>query len=83
MYKDVDLILPLSDHADFDDLVRAARESGAQRIITMHGEPKFAGHLRELGFNAEHLAHHPSGKNSTKKTRVKKAATAVPQSLFD
>ncbi len=84
MYKDVDLILPLSDHADFDDLVRAARESGAQRIITMHGEPKFAGHLRELGFNAEHLAHHPgSGKSAAKRKRVKKAATAVPQSLFD
>ncbi|MEJ7618699.1 MAG: MBL fold metallo-hydrolase, partial [Pyrinomonadaceae bacterium] len=25
MYKNVDLVLPLSDHADFDDLVRAAR----------------------------------------------------------
>src|SRR3712207_7388221 len=49
MYKDVDLVLPLSDHADYDDLVRLARESGARRIITMHGAKKFAAHLRELG----------------------------------
>lgn len=87
MYKDVDLVLPLSDHADFDDLVRAARESGAARIITMHGAPKFAAHLRELGFNAEHLAHHPgSGKKSAAaggKRPTKKAATAVARSLFE
>ena len=58
MYKGVDLILPFSDHADFDDLVRLARESQARRIITMHGAPKFAAILRDLGFNAEYLAQH-------------------------
>jgi Cft2 family RNA processing exonuclease len=80
MYRGVDLVLPLSDHADFDDLVRLARESGAQRIITMHGAPKFAAHLRELGLNAEHLAHHPG---AGKTTKAKKASTAVEQMLFD
>ena len=80
MYKGVDLVLPLSDHADFDDLVRLARETGARRIITMHGAPKFAAALRDLGLDAEHLAHHPgSGKN----TKTKRAATAVEQTLFD
>ena len=80
MYRGVDLVLPLSDHADFDDLVRLARETGAQRIITMHGAPKFAAHLRDLGLNAEHLAHHPAaGKNA----KAKRAATAVEQTLFD
>ncbi len=86
MYKGVDLILPLSDHADYDDLVRLARESGAARIITMHGEPKFAASLRELGLNAEHLAHHPTAapaKTKTKKGATKKAAPAVTPSLFD
>ena len=84
MYKGVDLILPLSDHADYDDLVRLARESGAERIITMHGEPKFAASLRELGLNAEHLAHHPGASTKTKKRAPKKAAaTAVNRSLFD
>ena len=82
MYKDVDLILPFSDHADFDELIRLARESGAQRIITMHGAPKFAAILRELGFNAEHLAHHP-GATDKKKRAPKKAATAINQSLFE
>lgn len=56
MYKNVDLVLPLSDHADFDDLVRIARESGASRIITMHGAPKFAAILRdEYGLDAAHI----------------------------
>ena len=84
MYKGVDLILPLSDHADFDDLVRIARESGARRIITMHGMPKFAALLRERGLNAEHLAHHPGSAlaKTARKRAPKKAATAVEGSLF-
>lgn len=81
MYRGVDLILPLSDHADFDELVHLARASGAQRIITMHGAPKFAAHLRELGLHAEHLAEHPS--QASGKRAVKKAATSVELSLFD
>jgi Cft2 family RNA processing exonuclease len=55
MYRNVDLLLPLSDHADFNELVLLASESGAKRIITMHGEPKFAQHLRDLGLPAEYL----------------------------
>jgi putative mRNA 3-end processing factor len=84
-YRGVDLILPLSDHADFDELVHLARASGAQRIITMHGEPKFAVHLRELGLNAEYLAPHP-GSTPTKTARkraTKKAATIIEPSLFN
>jgi putative mRNA 3-end processing factor len=74
MYKGVDLVLPLSDHADFDELVRIATESGARRIITMHGEPKFASYLREMGLNAEHLAHHPgtaAGKKQSGATNLR------------
>src|SRR5919202_910904 len=81
MYKGVDLVLPLSDHADFDDLVRLARESGAQRIITMHGAKKFAATLRDLGLNAEHLAQHPSQNSS--KGSTKKASTEVEKRLFE
>ncbi|HEX3560782.1 MAG TPA: MBL fold metallo-hydrolase [Pyrinomonadaceae bacterium] len=81
MYRGVDLLLPLSDHADFDELVRLARDSGAQRIITLHGAKKFAAHLRDLGLNAEHLAQHPSQQKGTKS--ASKASTAVEQSLFD
>lgn len=85
MYRGVDLVLPLSDHADYDELVHLARASGAQRIITMHGEPKFAATLRELGLNAEHLAHYPGAETAKtiKKRATKKATTIVEPSLFD
>lgn len=79
MYRGVDLLLPLSDHADFDDLVRLARESGARRIITMHGAKKFASILRELGLNAEHLAQHPS----QQKGATRRTATEAEQRLFE
>jgi len=84
MYRGVDLVLPLSDHADFDELVHLARASGADRIITMHGEPKFAAHLRTLGLNAEHLAPH-TGSGTAKivrKRSSKKGVTAAEPSLF-
>jgi Cft2 family RNA processing exonuclease len=85
MYRGVDLVLPLSDHADFDELVHLARASGAERIITMHGEPKFAALLRDLGLNAEHLAHHPGSApaETAKRRKTKKGAAAVAPSLFD
>lgn len=60
IYKDCDLVLPLSDHADFTELVRTARESGARKVYTTHGPPSFAAHLRSLGIDAEHLAEHPN-----------------------
>lgn len=59
IYRDCDLVLPFSDHADFAELVRTARESGASTIYTVHGPPQFAEHLRTLGMNATHLAAHP------------------------
>ena len=64
MYKDCDLVLPLSDHADFDELVRTATESGARKVWTVHGLPRFAEHLRSLGIDAEHLAEHPQAAGS-------------------
>jgi Cft2 family RNA processing exonuclease len=84
-YRGVDLILPLSDHADFDELVHLARASGAERIITMHGEPKFAATLRELGLNAEHLAQHSSSASAkvSRKRATKKAATNTEPTLFN
>lgn len=60
MYRHCDLVLPISDHADFDDLVRTAVESGASKIYTVHGGPGFAAHLRLIGLDAEHLAAHPN-----------------------
>jgi hypothetical protein len=48
----------------------------------MHGAKKFAGILRDLGLNAEHLAQHPSQQKATKGS-PRKAATAVEQKLFE
>lgn len=55
MYRGVDEVLPLSDHADVAELERMARESGARKILTVHGSPKFARHLRSIGLDAVHL----------------------------
>lgn len=59
IYRGCDLVLPLSDHADYAELVRTAQESGARRIYTVHGPERFADRLRALGLPAEHLAAHP------------------------
>jgi len=51
----VDEALPLSDHSDFDGLIEYVRRIRPQKIFTTHGPPKFAAHLRALGFDAEPL----------------------------
>lgn len=56
IYKDVGRVLPLSDHAGFDDLIRYVEESGARRVYTVHGGTKFATVLRERGIDAHFLA---------------------------
>lgn len=56
IYKDVGRVLPLSDHAGYDDLLRYVEESGARTIYTVHGSTKFATDLRERGYDAHFLA---------------------------
>ena len=51
----VDHALPLSDHADFDQLVETVRQVAPQQVYTTHGPDEFAGHLRDLGFSAQPL----------------------------
>lgn len=48
----VDYALPLSDHADFDELFEAVERVGASEIYCMHGPAEFVGHLQAAGFNA-------------------------------
>jgi putative mRNA 3-end processing factor len=50
-----DLALPLSDHADFDELITFARSVEPQIVYTTHGPVEFADHLRDAGFNARPL----------------------------
>lgn len=51
----VDLALPLSDHADFDELFETVRRVEPREIYCTHGPFDFAGHLRDAGFNAQPL----------------------------
>jgi Cft2 family RNA processing exonuclease len=34
---DADVLLPMSDHADFEELLRHVAETGAERVVAMHG----------------------------------------------
>jgi putative mRNA 3-end processing factor len=53
----VDYALPLSDHADYDQLVETVRRVKPREVFCTHGPAEFAEHLCELGFNAYPL--HP------------------------
>jgi Cft2 family RNA processing exonuclease len=48
----VDHALPLSDHADFDQLIETVRCVAPQEVYCTHGPQEFVGHLRDLGINA-------------------------------
>lgn len=51
-----DAAFPLSDHADYDDLLEYARLTGAKTIHTMHGfADEFARDLRRVGYHATPL----------------------------
>jgi Cft2 family RNA processing exonuclease len=52
----VDHAIPLSDHADYDQLVEAVRIVEPREVYCTHGSEEFVDHLRDLGFNAFPLA---------------------------
>jgi putative mRNA 3-end processing factor len=54
----VDHALPLSDHADFDQLIETVRRVEPREVFCTHGPAEFADHLRDRGFNAYPL--HPA-----------------------
>jgi len=48
---------PLSDHSDFQGLLRTVKRSRADRVFTTHGlSVEFARHLRKMGYDAQPLA---------------------------
>ncbi len=49
----VDEVIPLSDHADFPELMEYVRKAQPQKVFTVHGFPKFVDYLRDAGFDAE------------------------------
>ncbi len=52
----LDRAFPLSDHCDFQELVRFVKYCDPSKVYTVHGfSSEFAAHLRRLGFDAESL----------------------------
>lgn len=51
----VDHALPMSDHADFDELIELVHRVAPRRVRVTHGPPGFDEHLRALGFDAQPL----------------------------
>ncbi|MBD3381259.1 MAG: hypothetical protein GF404_03575 [candidate division Zixibacteria bacterium] len=50
-----DLTLPLSDHADYNELLEYVEKSDPKKIFTLHGFPEFAEDLRRRGYDAQYL----------------------------
>jgi hypothetical protein len=48
----VDHAIPLSDHADYEQLIETVRRVEPSEIHCTHGPVEFVDHLRDLGFNA-------------------------------
>lgn len=47
-----DEVLPLSDHADFSQLLAYLEEAQPEKVYTLHGFVEFAEILRQRGFDA-------------------------------
>src|SRR2546421_7657486 len=53
----VDAAFPLSDHADFHDLLEFVRQVAPKKVFTLHGfAADFAQTLRDFGFDAQALS---------------------------
>jgi putative mRNA 3-end processing factor len=50
-----DYCIPLSDHADFNELLEFVKQVNPQKIYTTHGFEDFPRYLKDLGFDAELL----------------------------
>ena len=57
---DADEVLPLSDHADFTELLSYAKKARPKKIYVVHGFPEFVDYLRKEGFDAEPLGEEAS-----------------------
>jgi putative mRNA 3-end processing factor len=51
----VDHAIPLSDHADFSQLIECVERVAPRVVLCTHGSPSFVAHLRQRGYNAHVL----------------------------
>lgn len=51
----VDYAFPLSDHADFDELIECVERVQPERVYCWHGQPTFPDELRRRGWDAHWL----------------------------
>ncbi len=55
----VERVFPLSDHADYDGLIKVAQSVNPKKIYTLHGYAReFAQDLRERGYDADAIPGH-------------------------
>lgn len=53
-YLGIDHCFPISDHCDYNDLVRVVEKCNPEKVYTFHGfDTEFANSLRTLGFDAD------------------------------
>jgi DNA ligase 1 len=81
----VDAAFPLSDHADYDDLLRYVELVQPRRVLTLHGfAAAFASDLRGRGLEAwalteeDQMELHLGGREIAPQSLPKKSATAQP-----
>jgi len=51
----VDVVVPLSDHADYRELLEYVEQCQPREVLVTHGAPEFAQHLKKLGFSARYV----------------------------
>lgn len=78
-------VIPLSDHAGFDDLNRYVIDSGAKKVYTVYGDHYFASHLRRAGVDARHLQEFSAHAKAPGRRKSLKAGREAPRlpGLFD
>jgi len=61
----LDYVMPLSDHCDYNELVKAVKQCNPDNVFTFHGfAGEFADSLQELGFDAKPVGYHKRAENT-------------------
>ena len=53
--SNIDIMLPLSDHADFNELLQYVRMVNPRQTYVTHGDPHFVEYLSQIGYAASFL----------------------------